>query len=122
MSDEFLKVAKQEIRTEIDSLKEAFIGCANDEHLYKKSKDVEKHMHKIKGLAPMMGQEKVGEIARINDIILKHIINHGALKDSCDIILESVQRMSTLFDGDVTVDSDDFRKQVMTKYPDITGF
>jgi chemotaxis protein histidine kinase CheA len=72
MSDEFLRVARQEIQSEIDSLEDIFLGCTNDEQLYEKSRDVEKHMHKIKGLAPMMGQEKVGEIARISDIILKH--------------------------------------------------
>lgn len=122
MSDEFLKVARQEIQSEIDSLKEAFLTCTNDEQFYKKLSEIEKHMHKIKGLAPMMGQEKIGEIARISDIILKHIINHGMLKGSHSIISEAVHRMDRLFNEDTHVETDDFRKQVIDTYPDITGF
>lgn len=121
MSDEFLKVARQEIQSEIDSLNETFLECVDDEQFFKKTKDIEKHMHKIKGLAPMMGQDKVGEIARISDIILKHVINHGALKGSQEIIFESVQRMSLLFNGDDNIETEDFRKQVMDTYPDIAG-
>lgn len=122
MPDEFLKVARQEIQSEIESLKEAFLACANDKQFYEKSRDIEKHMHKIKGLAPMMGQEKVGEIARISDIILKHIINHGVLKGSHDIISEAVQRMDNIFNGDTNIETDDFRKQAIDVYPDIVGF
>lgn len=121
MSDEFLKVARQEIQSEIDNLNEVVLECANDEQFFKKSKEIEKHMHKIKGLAPMMGQEKVGEIAQISDVILKQIINHGLLKGSQEIVFEAVQRMSLLFNGDVSNDIDDFRKQVIDAYPDITG-
>jgi chemotaxis protein histidine kinase CheA len=121
MSDEFLKVARQEIQSEIDSLNEAFLECVDEEQFFKKTKDIEKHMHKIKGLAPMMGQNKVGEIARISDIILKQVINHGALKGSQEIIFESVQRMSLLFNGDDNIETEDFRKQVMDTYPDIAG-
>ena len=122
MSDEFLKVARQEVQSEIDELKEIFMSCTNDEQFHNRSKDIEKHMHKIKGLAPMMGQESVGEIARIGDIILKHVINHGVLKGSHDIILKSVQRMGHLFSGDANIETDDFRKQVRDTYPNITGF
>ena len=121
MSDEFQKVARQEIQTELDGLNEVFLECIDDEQFFKKTKVIEKHMHKIKGLAPMMGQEKVGEIARISDIILKHIINQGVLKDSQGIIFEGVQRMSLLFNGDANIETNDFRKQVMDTYPDLTG-
>ncbi|TRZ81125.1 MAG: hypothetical protein D4R90_00105 [Nitrosopumilales archaeon] len=121
MSDEFLKVARQEVQSEIDSLNEVFLECTNDEQFFKKSKEMEKYMHKIKGLAPMMGQEKVGEISRISDVILKHIINHGILKGSHEIVFEAVQRMSLIFNGDTDIETDDFRKQVMDTYPDITG-
>ncbi len=121
MSDEFLKIARQEIQSEIDSLNEVFLECIDDEQFYKKSKEMEKHMHKIKGLAPMMGQEKLGEIAWISDIILKHIANHGVLKGAHEIIFESVQRMNLIFNGDADIETDDFRKHIMDTYPDITG-
>jgi chemotaxis protein histidine kinase CheA len=122
MSDEFLKVARQEIQSEIDSLKAIFLTCINDEQFYEKSRDIEKHMHKIKGLAPMMGQDKVGEIAWISDIILKHSISYGVLKGSHDIISEAVKIMNQIFNEDSDIEVDDFRKRVISIYPDITGF
>ena len=122
MSDEFLRIARQEIQIEIDNLKDIFRICVNDEQLYEKSIDIEKHMHKIKGLAPMMGQEKVGEIARISDIILKHVTSHGMLKGSHDMILSAVQKMSGIFSGQVGVEVDNFKKIVKDAYPQILGF
>lgn len=122
MSDEFLKVARQEIQSEIDSLNEIFLTCTNDEQLYEKSIEIERHMHKIKGLAPMMEQEKVGQIARISDIILKHIANHGTLKGSHEITMEAVKIMSSLFSGHANIQIDDFRKHVIDSCPQILGF
>ena len=122
MSDEFLKIAREEIQSEIDSLKELFITCVNDEQFYNKSRDVQRHMHKIKGLAPMMGQDNVGEIARISDIIIKHITDHGMLKGSHDIISEAIQRMNNLFNGDADTKIDDFRKHAIDVYPNIAEF
>lgn len=121
MSDEFQKIARLEIQSELDGLNEIFLECVDDDQFFKKTKNIEKHMHKIKGLAPMMEQEKVGEIARISDVVLKHIINQGILKGSQEIIFEAVQRMSLLFNGDANIEIDDFRKQVMDTYPDLTG-
>ncbi len=122
MSDEFLNIAREEIQSEIDSLKELFITCVNDEQFYNKSRDVQRHMHKIKGLAPMMGQDNVGEIARISDIIVKHITNYGVLKGSYDIILEAIQKMNNLFNGDADTKIDDFRKHAIDAYPNIAEF
>jgi chemotaxis protein histidine kinase CheA len=122
MSDEFLRIARQEIQTEIDNLKDIFLICANDEQFYEKSIDIEKHMHKIKGLAPMMGQEKVGEVARISDIILKHVTSQGILKGSHDMVLSAVQKMSDIFSGQDGVEIDDFKKIVKDAYPQILGF
>ncbi len=122
MSDEFLRVARQEIQSEIDSLKGIFLACSNDEQLYEKSVDIEKHMHKIKGLAPMMGHEKVGEIARISDIILKHVISHGVLKGTQYIISDAVQKMHGIFSGQDNVETSDFKKTVKDAYPQILGF
>ena len=122
MSDEFLRLARQEIQTEIDNLKDIFLICANDEQLHDKSVDIGKHIHKIKGLAPMMGQEKMGEIARICDIVLKYVSSQGALKGSHGIISIAVQEMSDIFDGQVGIKVDDFRKTVKDAYPQILGF
>ncbi|MGI0065660.1 MAG: hypothetical protein ACREA5_00990 [Nitrosotalea sp.] len=122
MSDEFLRVARQEIQTEIDNLNEIFLSCTNDEQLYVKLGDIEEHMHKIKGLAPMMGQEEMGEIARISDIIIKHVLGHGTLKGSHDTILDAIKRMTDIFNGQTNIQTEDFRKHVKNNYPDISGF
>jgi hypothetical protein len=103
-------------------LKEIFLVCKNDKQLHKKSIEIEKHLHKIKGLAPMMGQEKVGEIARISDIILKYIINQGVLKDSHKIISESVQRMNQIFNENSDIVLNDFIKNAKSAFPQIIGF
>ena len=121
MSDEFLKVAREEIKIEIESLKDIFLTCTNDEQLYKKSGDIEKHMHKIKGLAPMMGQDRIGDIAWISDTILRYVMNHDILKDSHKIILEAVRRMSDIFDGRDNIEVDDFRKKIKDAFPKILG-
>ncbi len=122
MSDEFHRVARQEIQSEMDSLDEIFLTCINDKQLYEKSIELEKHMHKIKGLAPMMEQEKVGEIARISDVILKHISNHGTLKGSHVIITEAVKMMSSLFSEHSDIQIDNFRRHVIESWPEISGF
>ena len=121
MSDEFLKVARKEIESEIESLKDIFSSCTNDEELYKKSTDIEKHMHKIKGLAPMMGQDGMGEIARISDMILKHIPSHGVLNNSYKIIFEAISNMSDILGGRSKIDVNNFRKKVQDTFPEILG-
>ena len=122
MSEEFLRVARQEIQSEIDSLNEIFLTCTNDEQFYEKSIEIEKHMHKIKGLAPMIEQEKVGEIAKISDLVLKHVSDHGILKGSYKITSDAVKIMSSLFSRQANIQIDDFRKQVRESCPEITGF
>ena len=122
MSEEFLRIARQEIQSEIDSLDEIFLACTNDEQLYEKSTDIEKHMHKIKGLAPMMEQEKMGEIAKISDLVLKHVSSHGTLKWSHKITSDAVKIMSGLFSGQANIQIDDFKKQVRESCPQIVGF
>ena len=122
MSEEFLRVARQEIQSEIDRLNEIFLTCTNDEQLYEKSIEIEKHTHKIKGLAPMMEQEKVGEVAKIIDIILKHVSSHGMLKGSHGITTDAIKIMSGLFSGQDNIQIDDFRKHVRDSYPQILGF
>ena len=122
MSEEFLRLARQEIQLEIDSLNEIFLTCTNDEQLYEKSAEIEKHMHKIKGLTPMMEQEKMGEIAKISDLVLKHVSSYGILKGSHRITSDAVKIMSSLFSGQVNIQIDDFRKQVRESCSEIIGF
>ena len=122
MSEEFLRLARHEIQSEIDSLNEIFLTCTNDEQLYEKSTEIEKHMHKIKGLAPMMEQEKMGEIAKISDLVLKHVSDHGTLNGSHKITSDAVKIMSGLFTGQANIQIDDFRKQVRESCSEIIEF
>ncbi|MGD2106671.1 MAG: Hpt domain-containing protein [Nitrosopumilaceae archaeon] len=74
MSDEFLKVATREINQELSAISQILGSCQNNSDVSKNSGEIEAHMHKIKGLAPMMGKETVGELAKTLDIILKKIV------------------------------------------------
>jgi HPt (histidine-containing phosphotransfer) domain-containing protein len=89
MSDEFIKVATQEIKEEIASIKKILDTCCDDSSIFKNSTSIEKHIHKIKGLAPMMGKEKIGEIAILNDILLNHILEGKHLDGIYSILCES---------------------------------
>ncbi|GFN39104.1 MAG: hypothetical protein YK1309IOTA_110001, partial [Marine Group I thaumarchaeote] len=71
MSDEFTQIATKEINEELTGIEVILNSCKNDEDITNNSTDIAKHFHKIKGLAPMMGQEGVGEIAALNDTLMK---------------------------------------------------
>lgn len=73
MSDEFLKVATQEINDDLEGISEILGSCNDDEDIFRNSDKIERHMHKIKGLAPMMGKENVGFLAASLDVILKKL-------------------------------------------------
>lgn len=51
MSDEFMKIATQEINDELSSISTILDLCQNDADVSKNSDKIEEHMHKIKGLA-----------------------------------------------------------------------
>ncbi len=89
MSDEFIKVATGEIKEEIASIKKILDTCDDDSGVFKNSTSIEKHIHKIKGLAPMMGKEKIGEIATLNDVLLNHILDGKHLEGIHSILCES---------------------------------
>lgn len=121
MSEEFLRAARQEIQDELDMLHKIVLSCADDHQLYQRSNDVERHMHKIKGLAPMMGQEKVGEVARVSDIIVKHVAKHGSLQGSQGIIANAVKMMQLILNSQPGTAVEDFTRQAKTAYPQISG-
>ncbi|HKU33891.1 MAG TPA: hypothetical protein VJR22_08620 [Candidatus Nitrosotalea sp.] len=119
MSDEFLRVAKQEIQSEISSLEQIISRCNNDEHLFENSQIIEECLHKIKGLAPMIGQEKIGEIAKISDSILKYIISEGVLSGSYSFMSKTIGDMKRIFHGLNVYDISDFKKLVHDRFPTV---
>jgi len=99
MSDEFIRVATKEINEEIDSVDEILKSCNNNSSAIKKAILIEKHFHKIKGLAPMMGKGDIGEIAAMTDKILKHVIEGNDLNGVYEILLESNKFMKDSMEG-----------------------
>jgi len=102
MSDEFTQIATKEINEELAGIEGILNSCKNDEDVTNNSTDIEKHLHKIKGLAPMMGQKGVGEIAALNDTLIKKIIGGQIVQDIFEISNESIHLMKNLMNGSIT--------------------
>lgn len=122
MSDEFLKRARQEIKADLDGLEHVLSSCRNDEHIFKNSKRIEGCLHKIKGLAPMMGQEKMGKVAKASDIILRHIMDNGTLVGSYTIIVEATNKMIYLLNNKNGNDIDNFIDMMQNSFPEIVDW
>jgi hypothetical protein len=94
MSDEFLKIATKEIHQELSGISKILGSCQNDSDMSKNSGMIEAHMHKIKGLAPMMDKENVGELAKTLDFILKKIVTGQNVPGFFELLLLSVKEMT----------------------------
>jgi len=75
MSDEFLKVATAEINNEISEIQTILNSCQSSLDVYANVAKIQKSTHKIKGLAPMMGKEDLGNLSSLLDSLLKKIMN-----------------------------------------------
>ena len=75
MSDEFIELATKEINQELAGMDAILNSCKNNDDVILKASDIQRHTHKIKGLAPMMGQDGLGEIASQLDFIFKQVID-----------------------------------------------
>jgi len=119
MSDNFLKIARQEIQAELDSLQRILIQCNDDKDISNNGNKIEKHLHKIKGLAPMMGQNNVGEIAKINDSIIKYIIENGTQNGTYQVMSESLQIMQEIFNDTNKKDTEEFKNKIRKNFSHI---
>ena len=119
MSDNFLKIARQEIQAELDSLQRILIQCNDDKDISNNGNKIEKHLHKIKGLAPMMGQNNVGEIAKINDSIIRHIIENGTQNGTYQVMSESLQIMQEIFNDTNKKDTEEFKNKIRKNFSHI---
>lgn len=93
MSDEFIKIATQEINEEITEIDTTLNSCTNDDTIFENSKKFQTHTHKIKGLAPMMGKEELGTVSAELDLIMKKIIDGQKPAGIFDILSESIPQM-----------------------------
>jgi len=94
LSDEFITVATKEINEELTGITKILDSCNNDEELSANSENLQKHTHKIKGLAPMMGKESLGDLAALYDKILKQIISGQSIPGLFEIMSNSVSDMN----------------------------
>ena len=115
MSDEFIRVATKEINEEIDSVAEILKSCNNNSSVIKKASLIEKHFHKIKGLAPMMGKEMIGEIATLNDSLLNHILDGKHLEGVYSILCESNSFMEQSIKN-LDINSAELKQKIETNY------
>lgn len=95
MSDEFIALATKEINEEIAGIEKLLNSCKNNDDVTANSDKLERHTHKIKGLAPMMGKEELGELSSQLDDVLKKIIDGKQVKEILDILQESLPQMKT---------------------------
>ena len=93
MSDEFIEIATKEINEEISELDKILSTCQNDADVFSSADEFQKHTHKIKGLAPMMGKEELGLFAAILDSIFKKMIDDITIEDIFDVLNNSFSSM-----------------------------
>ena len=98
MSDEFIALATKEINDEIFGIETILNSCKNIDDVIKNSDKFQRHTHKIKGLAPMMGKEDLGELSSQLDAMLKEIISGKQVAEILDILIESLYYMKTSMD------------------------
>jgi len=115
LSDEFTKQATKEIYEELEHNSQILKSCQNDEDISNKCSEIEKHLHKIKGLAPMMGQKKIGELAALNDELIKKVLEGKKIEGIFETIKQSNKLMKDLMQ-DSTVEIDGLKQTIKTKY------
>ena len=93
MSDEFIKIATGEINEEISALEKIMSTCQNDSDVFSNADKFEKCTHKIKGLAPMMEKEALGNFSGILDSILKKMIDGLTIDGIFSIFCDSISSM-----------------------------
>ncbi len=93
MSDEFIKIATNEINEEISELDQLLSACQNDADVFSSADKFQKHTHKIKGLAPMMGKEELGSFSALLDSILRKMMNGATINDIFNDMIDSISLM-----------------------------
>ncbi len=88
-----MKVATEEINDEINNLENILHFCTTNDDVYQNANELQKHTHKIKGLAPMMGKEALGVLSSMLDGILKEMIEGKKIGGIFDILTESLHSM-----------------------------
>lgn len=93
MSDEFLKIATAEINNEISEIQKILNSCSNCNDMSANAAKIQQSTHKIKGLAPMMGKEDLGNLSALLDYMLKRITTDNITDEIFESINKSVLEM-----------------------------
>ncbi len=93
MSDEFIKIATREINEEISGLEQLLSACQNDTDVFSSADKFQKHTHKIKGLAPMMGKEELGSFSALLDSTLEKMMNGTTITGIFNDMIDSISLM-----------------------------
>ena len=93
MSDEFIKLATKEINEEILGIGDILNSCNDDAKVFENSDKLQKHTHKIKGLAPMMGKSNMGSLATVLDDTLKQIMAGKTPQGIFDLMTTSYEKL-----------------------------
>jgi len=110
MSDEFIELATKEINDAISELKQIISTCKNDTDISLHSDEFQKHTHKIKGLAPMMGKIELGDFSSILDSILKKIMDGTVIAGIFNVLNDSIFYM-----GQSMTESNNNLEKIKTK-------
>lgn len=94
-------MAKEEISQDIAEIGNLLNHCSSDDDIIKHASDIEKHIHKIKGLAPMMGQEQIGNIATLLDKLLKVVLSGKTIPGTHRTLTQSYGFMKSAIDGNI---------------------
>ncbi len=94
MSKEFIIAATKEINEEISGIQSILNYCKNDSDLYANADKIQKHTHKIKGLAPMINKEDLGLLSSLLDSTLKKIMKGKKPIDLLELFNTSITEMS----------------------------
>ena len=93
MSDEFIAVATREVTDDINSIENILKLCTNDVDIFQNVSKFQKHTHKIKGLAPMMGKESLGNLSSSLDDLFKKIIDGENIYGIFNLLVDSIIHM-----------------------------
>ena len=99
LTNEFKVIATMEIKEGLSRITKILDSCQNDTDVSVNSSEIEKHVHKIKGVAPMMGKENSGKVAKHLDSILKQIISGNKVDGILEILGTSVEQMKIDMDN-----------------------
>jgi chemotaxis protein histidine kinase CheA len=93
VSEDFINAAINEINEEITGIQSIMNYCKNNLDLYANAEKIQKHTHKIKGLAPMVNKDDLGLLSSLLDSILKKIMKNKNSADLLEIFSISIGEM-----------------------------